>query len=931
MSQNCDYQEGVLLGNFECVCGKSSDAMSVYEKVDKNGEIIKDGYCRSGFCERKHKYIKPSELGFELVKADKKVEDQYIMSEDVAERISEIQKGDFRGWKDRRLPKDLSAFYGVQTEIDSEGKVAKRYYPCYDQQDKLTCFRVRDQKVKDAKARGEDTSKPNFFSIGKNRATDKMFGQQLFSGGGKFLIITEGEEDALAYFKAMSNNEKGYETPVVSITTGAGGATKQIKANYEWVTSFEKVFIAFDSDEPGQQATQEVARLLKPQQAYVINLRRKDACEHIKHSEDKKLRDFFWKADKYSPAGVLKLSQMWDSFEEETGKNIIPFPPAFGRLNEMMGGGMEPGEVTLIGALTGVGKGQPLWENVVTPSGYREAGSMKVGDFLIGSDGNPTKLIGVFPQGVQKCYKVTLNDGSETICDENHLWSWKTEHQSWEGGSNVTNTQGMLEYMHSGEPGGRLILPELPDNPCVNWEGRDLRIDPWLMGFLLGNNLLTLPMQFQCFEYEIVEELKIMIGMWGFEVIKDSPAEEACGTYSICIKEGHHQIANTFINLLPLYMHEGIPDDYLLGSAEQRTELIAGLFDALGFSTEGNLEYSTPSPDMADQIRLLVRSLGCTCRMIEEVSSSNERIFRLLIGNITKERGVDRNLVESVEVFTNEETVCFKVDAADELYLTNDFIVTHNSSIISHTVYNILTETDLKVGAMYLEGTKREVVRDLMSIDQRVNLKKKSREELNMPELREAFFNGVAKDDRFTFVDHQGSLSNEELINKFRYLAKAEKCNIIFVDPLQAAIASDSNSDTIHFMDSILKIAKETDCAIAVVSHMKKPSDRDPHEVNEYDLMGSSSQNQIAFNTILISRDKMNQDPKKRDSILIRIVKCRRTGETGEAGWLRYDKATSMLYATSNPYEEDEDTFSSEELALFGDSTVDKSKEPMEY
>ena len=62
--------------------------------------------------------------------------------------------------------------------------------------------------------------------------------------------------------------------------------------------------------------------------------------------------------------------------------------------------------------------------------------------------------------------------------------------------------------------------------------------------------------------------------------------------------------------------------------------------------------------------------------------------------------------------------------------------------------------------------------------------------------------------------------------------------------------------------------------------------------------------NQIAFNTILLSRDKMNECPVKKSATKLQLVKCRRTGNTGEAGWLKYDHETTHLFATSNPYEQ---------------------------
>ena len=103
-------------------------------------------------------------------------------------------------------------------------------------------------------------------------------------------------------------------------------------------------------------------------------------------------------------------------------------------------------------------------------------------------------------------------------------------------------------------------------------------------------------------------------------------------------------------------------------------------------------------------------------------------------------------------------------------------------------------------------------------------------------------------------------------------------------------------------MDSLLKLAKQTDVSFVVVSHMRKPDGNDAHKVSEYDLLGSSSINQIAFNTILLSRDKMGATDLIKSSTKIQLVKARRTGRTGEAGWLIYDNETGVLEQGVNPY-----------------------------
>jgi len=88
---------------------------------------------------------------------------------------------------------------------------------------------------------------------------------------------------------------------------------------------------------------------------------------------------------------------------------------------------------------------------------------------------------------------------------------------------------------------------------------------------------------------------------------------------------------------------------------------------------------------------------------------------------------------------------------------------------------------------------------------------------------------------------------------------------------------------------------------------MRKPDNKNPHDVSEYDLLGSSAINQVAFNTILLSRDKMGATDLIKCSTKVQLVKARRTGRTGEAGWLMYEQATGILTAGSDPYEFEEE------------------------
>ena len=572
--------DGELLYHAECIGDDctSSDGMAVYQK-EIDGEKILDAYCF--VCQNYFKHDQLEEVGVKIKDGRKKV------SEVVD--FSEIQKIDFRGWKERGIGQPVSAKYGVHTEIINDFDVAARYYPS-----------TVDGEIVGFKKR---IVPKDFAGIGSTKATNQLFGQSVFEAGQKYLVIVTGEEDALAFSQALYSKRDGaeYWTPCVSVTCGDGSIVKQFKANFEYINSFEKVILAFDNDESAQKHVEEAARILAPGKAFIAKFPQgvKDASDMVKAGRSAELKQIFWKAVPFSRVDVLHLSQMWEDFESEDNNVKIPFPSSWSHLNEMMNGGMEKGEITIIGALTSIGK----------------------------------------------------------------------------------------------------------------------------------------------------------------------------------------------------------------------------------------------------------------------------------------------------------------------------------SSIINNVVFHLIENTRFKVGAMYLEGTKREVVRDLLSLDAGMNLRTINRDLVDINSLKHRFFENLAKKDQFVYVDHQGSISTTEIFDKLNYLAKAENCDVIIIDPVQAGVNSSDNGAIIEFMDTLLKFAKETDTCVVAVSHMRKPSEDNPHAVTEYQLMGSSSLNQIAFNTILISRDKMNECPIKKSATKLQLVKCRRTGNTGEAGWLRYDSTTTHMFATSDPYAE-------EGLLLEGPPSVESLEVP---
>ena len=238
--------------------------------------------------------------------------------------------------------------------------------------------------------------------------------------------------------------------------------------------------------------------------------------------------------------------------------------------------------------------------------------------------------------------------------------------------------------------------------------------------------------------------------------------------------------------------------------------------------------------------------------------------------------------------------------AAGEVTVIGALTSIGKSTMVYNLVHGMYAESAKKIGCVFLEADVGETVEKLLSVYMGTNIADVPSEDRDYNMYHEKY-DEMAKSDKLHILDHQGALEADELFAKMQYLVKGLDCDIIILDPLQAAVTSNDNGVIDSFMDKCLKLAKNTGVSIIIVSHMRKPNAKDAHDVGEYDLKGSGSINQIAFNTILLSRDKMTDDDYARNCTQVQLVKCRRTGRTGVAGWLYYENHTSRLVATQAP------------------------------
>ena len=263
--------------------------------------------------------------------------------EDVSDKDDdwlEEYRGEFYSLPDRKLRAETLEKYKVRAEKDEKGNIIKHHYPYHNKKGEMVGIKTRLVAHK------------RFFGSGDTAKDNQLFGQSLFRAGGKFVTICEGELDAMAAYEMF-----GSKWCCVSVNNGAN-CVDNIKANLEWLDSFETVVLCFDNDEAGRKAARNVAPILGPNKCKILTLaKHKDASDYLKCGDTKLFYDEWWNDSKpFTVSGVATLDDMRDALLQYRDTELIPLPDSFGNLNEMMRGGVARGELVSIIAHTSIGK-----------------------------------------------------------------------------------------------------------------------------------------------------------------------------------------------------------------------------------------------------------------------------------------------------------------------------------------------------------------------------------------------------------------------------------------------------------------------------------------------------------------------------------------------------------------------------------------------
>lgn len=222
------------------------------------------------------------------------------------------------------------------------------------------------------------------------------------------------------------------------------------------------------------------------------------------------------------------------------------------------------------------------------------------------------------------------------------------------------------------------------------------------------------------------------------------------------------------------------------------------------------------------------------------------------------------------------------------------------SQVLREVVWHLLQETPDNIGLMFLEESVRKTALSVMSLA--ANAPLHLPDSVVSDEERKRAFDNTLGTGRLYLFDHFGSTSIENIINRVRYMAKGMSCKYVFLDHLSIIVSAQDNGDERKAIDEIMTklrmLVQETNIALVIVSHLKRPSDKGHEEgalTSLSQLRGSAAIAQLSDMVIGLERNGQSDDEVKRNTTKVRVLKNRYSGQTGPACNLHYSKHTGRM------------------------------------
>lgn len=434
----------------------------------------------------------------------------------------------------------------------------------------------------------------------------------------------------------------------------------------------------------------------------------------------------------YKPAYDMAIQSFWgDTYDNYKVRGKYSLLPTQEQVSTALSEHLLRNRVAILVGEMSFGKAQPLDAKVLTPNGWKRMGDIKIGDIVVNPDGGTSNVTKVFTQGTKDIYRVKFNDGGETECCEDHLWNVTTPEMRWRGQSAKTMRLGDIAKNYKRQNGIYCYSVQTVA-PVVFDQQESLTMNPYMLGLLLGDGDTSsdTPM-ITSEDSEIILWIHANLpeGMnlssknpLDFRIVSNNPKPG-----SNVVKQ---QLRELELDGTTCY-NKFIPQNYKLSSIEDRIALLQGLLDTDGSpNTNGghSIDFTSVSERLCDDVRELVWSLG-------GVASKSSRIPHYPYGGELKEGAIAYRLtinlppeiqpfrlsrkmdkyhtknharfnrpnyrsIVGIEKVESKEAQCIRLDSANQLYVTDDYIVTHNSPVSLSIIINLIrAQTNLENGS----------------------------------------------------------------------------------------------------------------------------------------------------------------------------------------------------------------------------------------
>ena len=631
-----------------------------------------------------------------------------------------------------------------------------------------------------------------------------------------------------------------------------------------------------------------------------------DAKEDVQTVVDDAERRIFSLAERRLEGSAVPVNRILKStFEHierlyERKEHVTGVATGFEKL-DLETSGFQPSDFIIIAARPSMGKAQPLDARVRTAGGWARMGDLRVGDALASVDGQPSVVSGIFPQGVEQVYRLTFSDGRSTECSAEHLW--RVHYRGWPAPRTLSTAAvmkllGLKRYRH------RLWI-DAPSGEFGHDEG--LPVDPWLLGALLGHGRLAGGyVAVTSADPEMLALVQAHLGD-GHALVHAARDE-----WRIVAGDGGVPPLLAALRALGLWdirsEERFVPETYLDAGRDARLGVLRGLLDTNGWVERwGSVRFCSTSARLAADVALLARSLGGWCSVhgkatrratrrahVCNIHYGEPKALFSLSAKLARTLGVPqrhrRPVILSIEPTRITETQCIAVTHPSHLYLTDDYVVTHNTAFALNIAQYAGVHLHQKVLVLSLEMSAQQLVQRMLCSEAKVDSQAVRTGYLTSADWNRLTAAAGRLAEAPIYIDDSAGVTVLEARAKARRLKAEHGLDMIIIDYLQLmrgrASQENRQQEISEISRSLKALAKELNVPVVALSQLSRAVEARAHRdfrPQLSDLRESGALEQDADLILFLYRQKVYKEdvPPEEEKIAEVIIGKQRNGPIG--------------------------------------------------